>query len=126
MAFNLRALTRSCVVVASTLWIAATVYEEFFDVDPSLYGFENPEMETRLRTCTGTFLERYRCKEDIIIEKGHHDFLIWVVKVALVFGPPGVLFGLLRLTRPAKGDDDDFFDGPTSPPPRDISHWRVR
>lgn len=121
-----RKKARMVIVTVSTLWMAATVYTEFFIVLPGTYGYDTPEMQDRLSACTGTFLERYRCKDLVIIQKGRDDFLIWLEKVALVFGPPAVLFGLLRIGRPKLPGGDDYADTDLPPPPTDIARWRVR
>lgn len=121
---NFRTILKIFATAISTLWIGVTVYSEFFDVDPDQYSFKSPEVEQRMKACSGSFHERYRCKEDAIIDKGQEGFVIWLEKVGLVFGPPFVLFGLVRLlARQRPGDDTESF---IPPPPIAIAKRRVR
>ncbi|HVI49863.1 MAG TPA: hypothetical protein VM661_01490 [Candidatus Sulfotelmatobacter sp.] len=106
------------------LWMGVTVYSQFFDVDPNQYGFRSPEIEQKMKNCSGSFEQRYKCKEALIIEKGHDSFLIWISKMALVFGPPAILLALVRVAvRQRENDDIDTFN---PPPPASIKKRKVR
>ncbi len=110
-------------VLASTVWICLTIYQEFIDVDPTQYGFKSAEVEARLKSCAGSFQQRYDCKEAVIIAKGHESFLIWIEKVALILGPPIIVAALLnRLGRESPAKEDDNYT--KLPPP--VSKRRVR
>jgi hypothetical protein len=93
-------------MVASVIWIAITFYQEFLEVDPNQYGFRSTEVESRMKACSGTFQQRYDCKEAIIISKGYDSFKLWSEKVSLILGPPLLLFFLVnrayRPDRPSK------------------------
>ena len=105
------------------LWMGVTVYSQFFDVDPNQYGFRSPEIEQRMKNCSGSFEQRYKCKEALIIEKGHDSFLIWISKMALVFGPPAILLALVRVAvRQREGSEVDSFN----PPPSSIRKRKIR
>lgn len=118
----------------SVIWILVAAYQEFFADSFSEFGFRTPEMTEKLNTCTGTFSERYVCKDGLIIAKGQEDFLVWVEKTVWVFAPPALLFAFLGLFRrgarkaakPAKSRHDDETPPGNPPPPTDISRWRVR
>jgi len=106
------------------LWMGVTVYSQFFDVDPSQYGFRSPELEQKMKNCSGSFEQRYKCKEALIIEKNNDSFLIWISKMALVFGPPAIVLALVRVAiRQREGDPVDEF---TPPPPVSIKKRKVR
>lgn len=97
---------------------------QFFDVDPNQYGFRSPEIEQKMKNCAGSFEQRYKCKEALIIEKGHDSFMIWIAKMALVFGPPAILLGLVRVAiRQREGSEADSFN---PPPPASIKKRKVR
>lgn len=81
--------------LASIIWIALTFYQEFLDVDPNQYGFRSPDVEARMKTCNGSFQQRYDCKEAIIIAKGYASFLVWGEKTALILLPPLLLAFLI-------------------------------
>jgi hypothetical protein len=104
--------------------MGVTVYSQFFDVDPNQYGFRSPEIEQKMKNCAGSYEQRYKCKEALIIEKGHDSFLIWISKMALVFGPPSILWALIRVAmRQREGQETDSFD---TPPPSSIKKRKVR
>ena len=106
------------------LWMGVTVYSQFFDVDPNQYSFRSPEIEQKMKNCAGSYEQRYKCKEALIIEKGHDSFLIWISKMALVFGPPSILWALIRVAmRQREGQETDSFD---TPPPSSIKKRKVR
>ena len=122
-----RTKLRWIAMAVSALWISYTLYSEFFAVDPTQYGFKSPEIEQDMKSCTGDFQTRYKCKESLIIDKGHESFIIWMGKMGLIFGPPLALFGALRLmSRNPNDDDDDNNVGSGPPPPPSISSRRVR
>ncbi|MDY0243044.1 MAG: hypothetical protein RBR34_12805 [Rhodospirillaceae bacterium] len=125
---------RSAVTFISVIWILATAYQEFFAGNFHEFGFRTPEMVEKLNACTGTFSERYVCKDGLIIAKGQEDFLVWVEKAVWVFAPPALLFAFLGLFRrgvqkisdPGKNRPDGGSRSGNQPPPTDISRWRVR
>lgn len=106
------------------LWMGVTVYSQFFDVDPDQYSFRSPELEQKMKNCSGSFEQRYKCKNDLIIEKGRDSFLIWLSKMALVFGPPAILWSLIGVAtrQREKGRIDEF----SPPPPSSIKKRKVR
>ena len=120
---DMRTVVRWIAVAASTAWITLTIYQEFIDVDPTQYGFKSAEVDTRLKSCSGTFQQRYDCKEAVIIAKGHRSFAIWAEKVALILGPPLIVGMLLnRLGQERSSKDADYY---TKPPPP-VTKRRVR
>jgi hypothetical protein len=122
---NTRMVLKWIAIVASVIWIAVTFYQEFLDVDPDQYGFRSAEVEARMKSCGGSFQQRYDCKEAIIIAKGHDSFLLWVEKAALVLGPPLILAFLLNRTgqdKPHGSVHDHIARRPTTP----LSKRRVR
>lgn len=106
------------------LWMGVTVYSQFFDVDPNQYSFRSPEIEQRMKNCAGSYEQRYKCKEALIIEKGHDSFLIWISKMALVFGPPAILLALVRVA--IRQRESREIDSYNAPPPSSIKKRKVR
>jgi hypothetical protein len=123
-AIDTRTVLKWIAVVASLIWISVTFYQEFLDVDPDQYGFRSADVEARMKSCGGSFQQRYECKEAIIIAKGHDSFLLWVEKATLVLAPPLVLAFLLNRTgrgKPAGSVHDHAVRRPTP-----VSKRRVR
>jgi hypothetical protein len=111
-------------VTVSIIWLSMSTYMQFLDVDPNEYSFHSPEIEQKMKACTGSFAQRYRCKEDLIIDKGHEGFIVWMGKVALVLAPPIILWsGLGMAIRRRSGDEPDTF---APPPPTSINRRRWR
>ncbi len=110
-------------LIATVLWMSVTIYVAFIDVDPDQFGFKSSEVEARMRTCGGTFQQRYDCKEAIILAKQHDSFLLWLKNVAWIIGPPMALAILFRLLNRDRGrTDSDYFARPPTP----VSKRRVR
>jgi hypothetical protein len=122
---TMRKLIKRIAIACSVLWIAATFYQQFLEADPGKFGFRASEVEARMKTCGGSFQQRYDCKEAIIIAKGHDSFLLWVEKAALVLAPPLLLAFLLTRTgegRPHSSVHAYMVRRPTIP----VSKRRVR
>ena len=118
-----RSILKWTAFIASTIWIVLTIYQEFFDVDPDRYGFKSPEVEAQMSSCGGTFRQRYECKETAILAKGRDSFVIWMEKVAMIFGPPLAVSLLLRLyTRRQPEETEDV----PLPPRRSPGRRRIR
>lgn len=98
--------------------MAVTIAQEFFLADFSNYGYRNQEMELKMQACSGTFQQRYDCKNQLIVDKGYSDFLLWIGKVIWIFVPPMIFFGIVRLTKPKGGRGSDRTDN------IDLSKWR--
>lgn len=87
---------RGFAMAASIVWMAATFYLSFLDVDPDQFGFRSDDVESQMKTCGGSFQQRYDCKEAIIISKGHDSFLLWAEKGCLILVPPVLLMALVN------------------------------
>lgn len=121
MASSMRTRLKQLAVAASALWVAMTIYQEFFDVDPDQFGFKSPEVEAQMSSCGGTFKQRYDCKEAAILAKGRDSFLIWMWKVTIILGPPIALVVLFQLAERGRRPEDEQEvrrHRPRHPPPR--------
>jgi hypothetical protein len=110
-------------LTVSILWMALTIFQAFFDVDPNQYGFKAAEVEARMQACGGSFQQRYECKEAIMLAKQRAGFVGWLEKVAVIFSPPLLLALLIGRvdSRPPRVETDYF-----SRTPSPISRRRVR
>jgi hypothetical protein len=59
-----------------------------------------------MQDCSGTFRQRYECKNQIIIQSDRGTFLAMLGRIAIVVVPPLLLFGGLRLAERRRGDFD--------------------
>ncbi|MDR3438150.1 hypothetical protein [Telmatospirillum sp.] len=99
---NIRTMLRWFAMLACAIWMGATFYLEFLDVDPDQFGFRSSDVESQMKSCGGSFQQRYDCKEAIIIAKGYDSFLIWTEKVCLILVPPVLVVYLLNRGRREK------------------------
>ena len=104
------------VTAICAIWMGLTLYGQFLAVDPDQYSFRSPEIEQKMKDCAGSYEQRYKCKEALIIEKGHNSFMIWLGKMALVFGPPAVLWNLQRLSHRRYGRENHAATFDAHPP----------
>lgn len=95
--------------ILSGLWMAWGIWLQFFNVDPTNFGFRSAEVEARMQECGGTFQQRYECKEAIILAKGHDSFVIWLEKVGFILGPPLLLAYVVGRVGRDKFDSDEEF-----------------
>jgi hypothetical protein len=104
-------------------WLAFMINREFLDVDPNLNGFRAPTVEAEMKNCTSEDMRvRYGCKERAILSGQRTQFVSWSGSVALVFGPPIVVYWLGKMIfRPRAREGDYFARRPPS-----IKKWRVR
>lgn len=95
------------VAVVSLIWGALTIYTEIIEADPDAYSIRSPEVRQQLENCTGTFAQRQACAERITEERQQLGFLVWCGKVAIILGPPLVLWGLTGLaSRQRRGEPE--------------------
>jgi hypothetical protein len=91
-----KTVVRWIAMMACVIWIGITFYQQFLSVDPDQFSFRSADVESQMKTCGGSFQQRYECKEAIIIDKGHDSFLIWAEKGCLILVPPLIVAFLLN------------------------------
>lgn len=90
-----RRLLNILVAIVSLVWASLFTWTEIIDANPDVYSIQSPEMRQRLASCAGNFAQRQECAEKIAEELQQRGFLDWLEKVAIILGPPLVLWGLL-------------------------------
>lgn len=81
--------------IAIAAWLGVTIYQEFIIVDPDQYSFMSADVQAQMKSCGGSYQQRYECKDAIIRAKGQRSFGIWLEKVAVIFLPPAGLWALV-------------------------------
>ena len=98
--------------VISLVWASLFAWTEIIDADPDQYSIKSARVKQEFANCNGTFQQRQECAERITEAQQQLGFLVWCKKVAIVLGPPLVLWGLMGLwTRQQQRS-------PTAPPRR--------
>ena len=83
--------------IVSLIWAGLFTWTEVIDASPTEFSINSPEMKQRMSNCSGNFEQRQLCAEGIAEELQQRGFLVWCKKVALILGPPLVLWGLMSL-----------------------------
>ena len=95
-------LVRWGALVAIAIWLVGAFYFQFIDDDTG-YGDKSVYAQQQMANCGGSYSQRSACKERILDQNQRDTFsTVWLLKVAIVFGPPALLwFLVLRLQRQA-------------------------
>jgi hypothetical protein len=101
---DLRSVLRWTGLTVCAVWMALSLYSEFFAANPDNYSFRSPAVEARMRACNGDFQHRYACKDAAMIAQGQRGFVVWIGKVLIVLGPPLALYVLMRIAYPNAED----------------------
>jgi hypothetical protein len=85
-----RATAKRLLVGISLIWLALGSWLAFFALPPDeVQTINSPEVKDRMRDeCSGTFQERYRCKEAIILQIGQDSFANMTLRLVLVVSVP--------------------------------------
>jgi len=85
-----RATAKRLLVGISLIWLALGTWLAFFALPPDeVQTINSPEVKDRMRDeCSGSFQERYRCKEAIILEIGQDSFANMTLRLVLVVSVP--------------------------------------
>lgn len=94
--YSLATALRVGTMILGAMWMALFVYTDFIDTNPALNSFDAPDVREQMQACNGNYQQRYECKESIIIAKNQGEFLIWLKEVAVIMGPPLVLWWLVQ------------------------------
>ncbi len=91
----------------SLIWMAWAGWDQFGNIsDSDLEHHGSPAVQERMKDCTGTFKQRYECKENIVIKSGRDTFSAMLGRLSIVVVPPILLVaGLHILNRRRNGDD---------------------
>jgi len=83
------------VALVSLVWASLTFYSEIILEDPDQYSIKSARVKQEMANCSGTFAQRQECAERITDAQEQLGFLVWCEKLAIILGPPLVLWGLL-------------------------------
>jgi hypothetical protein len=83
--------------VVIVIWAGFFTYTEIIDADPDEYSIKSPAVKQAMQSCSGNFQQRQACAERISTDRQQLGFLVWCEKVAIILGPPVVLWWLTSL-----------------------------
>ncbi|KAF0114298.1 MAG: hypothetical protein FD149_1886 [Rhodospirillaceae bacterium] len=70
-------------------WMAGVGWSQFGNMsEDRLLTHRSETVKQQMTDCTGSFKERYDCKEEIVLEGKHTTLLNMMVPFVIVFGPP--------------------------------------
>lgn len=85
------------VAVVIVIWAGFFTWTEIIDSDPDEYSIKSPQVRQQLESCAGNFQQRQACAERITTSRQQLGFVVWCEKVAIILGPPIVLWWLMSL-----------------------------
>lgn len=83
--------------IVSLLWASLFTWTEIIDQDPDQFSIKSAKVKQEFANCSGSFAQRQECAERITEAQQQLGFLVWCEKVAIILGPPLVLYGLVNL-----------------------------
>ncbi len=85
-----RATVKRFLIGVSGVWLVLGSWVAFFALPADeVQTINSPEVKDRMRDeCTGTFQQRYRCKDSIILEVGQDAFANMTLRLVLVVSVP--------------------------------------
>lgn len=97
--------------ILSLIWMSWATWNQFANLpDGEIENHSSASVQDRMRDCSGTFKQRYECKDAIVIETGRTTFFNMVGRIAIIVGPPLVLAAGMHLLLRRRGDDDPSDD----------------
>jgi hypothetical protein len=95
------------VTVVSLIWIAWAGWDQFGNIsDSDLEHHGSTAVQERMKDCSGTFKQRYECKENIVIQSGRNTFSAMLGRLSIVVVPPILLAAALHMLSRRRSDDD--------------------
>ena len=107
-------------LIASAVWFAVVGWFAIVQIPASaLYTKESPEVQDRMEVeCTGTYQQRYDCKNMVAIEVTNHSLMQVTIRIALLIAGPSGAFYYFRMMKRR--------EPPPPPPPvvHDDMSWK--
>jgi len=107
-------------LLGSFAWIVIIGWFAIVQIpDSALYTKESPEVQARMEAeCTGTYQQRYDCKNMVAIEVTNHSLMQVTIRIALWVLGPSLAFAYFRMQRRR--------EPPPPPPPivHDDMSWK--
>ena len=96
----------SALTVVCLVWMAAATWSQFADLpEGTVENHSSEATKERMRDCSGTFKQRYECKNAIVIETDRNSFFNVLGRIAIIALPPLLLVGGLHIWRKRSEDD---------------------
>ncbi|MEO0034899.1 MAG: hypothetical protein RLZZ501_922 [Pseudomonadota bacterium] len=89
------------------LWIGWGVWSQFLSLPADeLENHSSLSVRDRLSDCTGTFQQRYDCKNAIVIATDRGNFFNVIGRILIIVLPPLLVVGAWRLVARPRDDSD--------------------
>ncbi|CAA7614036.1 conserved hypothetical protein [Candidatus Terasakiella magnetica] len=106
-----RSLTKKFLSGICVVWMAWAGWDQFANIpDTEIENHSSAAVQDRMRDCTGTFKQRYECKENIVIKSGRSTFNNMLERLAIVGIPPILLMSAYHMMTRRRQDDYDYDD----------------
>jgi hypothetical protein len=103
---------RRVALAVGAVWMAWAVWDQFLTLPADeIANHSSAVVQDRMQDCSGTFRQRYECKNLIIVESDRSTFFQMVGRIAIVVVPPLLLWGALTLADRRRGPAEYDFSG---------------
>jgi hypothetical protein len=99
------------VTTVSLVWMAWAGWNQFANLpEGAVENHSSEAVKERLRDCSGTFKQRYECKNAVVIDTDRTSFFNMLGRIAIVVVPPMLLAAGVHMMRRRSDDspDDDL------------------
>lgn len=91
----------------SLIWMTWATWDQFGNLsDSDVETHSSSAVQERMKDCSGTFKQRYECKENIVIKSGRDTFSNMLGRIAIITTPPILMAFALHLLNRRRSDDD--------------------
>lgn len=95
------------VTVISLIWMGWAGWNQFGNISESdVENHSSSSVQERLKDCSGTFKQRYECKESIVIKSTNSTFYAMFGRLSIVVVPPILLAAAYHMMTRRRSDDD--------------------
>lgn len=96
------------VTTVSLVWMAWAGWNQLVDLpEGTVENHSSDVVKERLRDCSGTFKQRYECKNQVVIDTDRSSFFNMLGRISIVVVPPMILAAGVHLLRRRSDDSPD-------------------
>ncbi|MBI3446101.1 MAG: hypothetical protein HY055_12260 [Magnetospirillum sp.] len=99
------------VTTVSLAWMAWAGWSQFANLpEGTVENHSSETVKERLRDCSGTYKQRYECKNAVVIDTDRNSFFNMLGRIAIVVVPPMLLAAGVHMMRRRSEDDSPSDD----------------
>ena len=96
------------VTTVSLAWMAWAGWNQLVELpEGTVENHSSDTVKERLRDCSGTFKQRYECKNQVVIDTDRSSFFHMLGRIGIVVVPPMILAAGVHMARRRSDDSPD-------------------